>query len=222
MKDNLNSSGESRMEILRLKEDILKLKKKINFYKYDQLTGLKTRNDFVWDFNDLILKDKPFMVHLCDINNLKSINTKYGYVNGGDTLIKKMAKKLKTIFDHSFIYRIGGDEFVVFDFNLNEYNDDNNELSVVSKVIEPISHMDIGTESEIDINNILMEMDKDMLKLKINLDRRGTRQIIKVHHGLDMCLNIDGYIDVNLKYKAGKLKLEHNGDESVIYLKEKD
>jgi diguanylate cyclase (GGDEF)-like protein len=213
------------IEILRLKEDILKLKKQINFYRYDHLTGLKTRNDIEYDFNSLLDNEKNFSIHLCDINNLKYFNTRYGYVEGGDNLIKKVVDKLKMIFDHQYIYRIGGDEFLIFDFNLSEFIDDSGDISVVTEVIEVGSHMDIGTENEIpNLKKIISGMDKKIRVLKSRNDRRGKKQTALVKDNLSLTLEFDNFLPFYIKAdsNSGEIKIEHSDDESVIYLKEKN
>ena len=55
----------------------------------------------------------PFALIVCDANNLKEINDTQGHV-AGDEYIKESAKLLCNIFKHSPVFRIGGDEFVVF------------------------------------------------------------------------------------------------------------
>ena len=55
----------------------------------------------------------PFGLVVCDTNDLKKINDSQGHV-AGDEYIKQSAKLLCNIFDHSPVFRVGGDEFVVF------------------------------------------------------------------------------------------------------------
>ena len=55
----------------------------------------------------------PFGLVVCDTNDLKKINDSQGHV-AGDEYIKESAKLLCNIFDHSPVFRVGGDEFIVF------------------------------------------------------------------------------------------------------------
>ena len=48
-----------------------------------------------------------------DLNDLKLVNDTYGH-EAGDEYIKTSAKLLCNIFSHSPVFRVGGDEFVVF------------------------------------------------------------------------------------------------------------
>jgi diguanylate cyclase (GGDEF)-like protein len=54
-----------------------------------------------------------------DINNLKAVNDLLGH-SSGDELIKKVADNLREYFDGSFIFRVGGDEFVVITYGLDK------------------------------------------------------------------------------------------------------
>lgn len=56
---------------------------------------------------------EAFAVALFDINNLKIINDTLGHEKG-DVYIKNSCKYICNSFKHSPVYRIGGDEFVVF------------------------------------------------------------------------------------------------------------
>ena len=55
----------------------------------------------------------PFAIIVCDDNNLKQINDTQGHA-AGDEYIKASARTLCDIFVHSPVFRVGGDEFVVF------------------------------------------------------------------------------------------------------------
>ena len=55
---------------------------------------------------------EPFAVVVCDINNLKIVNDTCGH-NEGDICIKNASSRLDSIYSHSPVFRVGGDEFVV-------------------------------------------------------------------------------------------------------------
>lgn len=55
----------------------------------------------------------PFGFAVCDINDLKKVNDTQGH-KAGDEYIKASAKLLCDTFVHSPVFRIGGDEFVIF------------------------------------------------------------------------------------------------------------
>lgn len=85
----------------------------------DELTGVRNQTAYheleksVQENIDNGLDYLTFALVVCDANNLKQINDTEGHV-AGDEYIKSSAKLLCDIFDHSPVFRVGGDEFVVF------------------------------------------------------------------------------------------------------------
>ena len=60
-----------------------------------------------------------FIVTVIDINGLKKVNDTYGH-EYGDALIQNGAAILKKVWGNKFLYRIGGDEFAIVRFGMNE------------------------------------------------------------------------------------------------------
>ena len=58
-------------------------------------------------------EDLPFAVGVFDCNNLKAINDQYGHEKG-DEYLKTACRLICKVFQHSPVFRIGGDEFTVF------------------------------------------------------------------------------------------------------------
>lgn len=82
----------------------------------DSLTGIKNKHAYAqWEgkINEAIKegKQEPFAVVVCDINNLKAVNDLYGHKEG-DVCIRNACAKICSVFSHSPVFRIGGDEFV--------------------------------------------------------------------------------------------------------------
>lgn len=89
----------------------------------DALTGLKNRAAFE-GIKSKLQVDKALCQNLTclsmDLNNLKETNDMYGH-SEGDRLIQTFGQILKQSFsDHSNIYRVGGDEFIVLFFDMSE------------------------------------------------------------------------------------------------------
>ncbi|MBQ8095260.1 MAG: EAL domain-containing protein [Clostridia bacterium] len=83
----------------------------------DELTGVKNKTAFAeyeQDLQEQIKKGKaePFAVVICDVNGLKKINDTYGH-QAGDEYIIKASKMICDIFQHSPVFRTGGDEFAI-------------------------------------------------------------------------------------------------------------
>lgn len=83
----------------------------------DELTGVKNMN--AYQETERMIQDSidsgsclPFALVLCDINDLKHINDTRGH-KSGDEYIRSACRLLCSVFVHSPVYRIGGDEFIV-------------------------------------------------------------------------------------------------------------
>lgn len=87
----------------------------------DSLTGLYNRNKFnqVMDADAGGTKSSaPLGFAYFDLNGLKEVNDRQGH-NAGDNLIFRTANHIRKVFDGK-AYRIGGDEFIVIDRELDE------------------------------------------------------------------------------------------------------
>ncbi len=90
----------------------------------DPLTGVKNKHAYAeWEerIDAAIAKDEqdPFAVVVCDINDLKAVNDRYGHKEG-DTCIRRACARICSVFAHSPVFRVGGDEFVVI-LTLGDY-----------------------------------------------------------------------------------------------------
>ncbi|MDF2564407.1 MAG: hypothetical protein K0Q53_802 [Massilibacillus sp.] len=92
----------------------------------DSLTGLYNKMITQSLINELIKKQKPHQIHalmIIDIDNFKSINDTLGHLVGDEVLIS-VTNQLKGLFGkHDIVGRIGGDEFVVFMYNIRSMKD---------------------------------------------------------------------------------------------------
>ena len=83
----------------------------------DPLTGVKSKTAYALstkDYDDLIAEGQAgdFAVVVCDVNGLKKINDTLGH-KAGDDYIRHASVMICDIFQHSPVYRTGGDEFVL-------------------------------------------------------------------------------------------------------------
>ena len=110
-----NVDDEIKKERKRLRE----LKTEKELARRDELTGVKNKTAYkeleqsVQENMDNGLDYLSFALVVCDANNLKQINDSHGH-NAGDEYIRASANLLCNIFVHSPVFRVGGDEFVVF------------------------------------------------------------------------------------------------------------
>ena len=113
----------------------------------DSLTGV--RNKTAFDEQEQQLEqnlaegDHDFGFVMIDLNNLKVINDNYGH-DKGDISILKLCDLVCEIFDHSPVFRIGGDEFVV----VLQNNDSENIESLVAQFEQRAA--EISADSELD------------------------------------------------------------------------
>lgn len=81
----------------------------------DDLTGTWTRGSFEYYINNRInqkYKDTIAIIY-CDVDDLKSINDRYGHVEGDEAILNTIKIIKETLHKKDIIVRMGGDEFIV-------------------------------------------------------------------------------------------------------------
>ena len=83
----------------------------------DAMTGVKNKHAYMrceQNLNTAIQagKAQAFAIVVCDVNGLKFINDNYGH-KAGDDYIRSACAVICEFFQHSPVFRTGGDEFVV-------------------------------------------------------------------------------------------------------------
>lgn len=114
-------------EIKREKQHLKALNTEKELARRDELTGVRNKTAYT-ELERAMQKNidngmdcPPFALVVCDANNLKMINDTEGHA-AGDEYIREAAKLLCDIFDHSPVFRVGGDEFVAF-LHGSDYSD---------------------------------------------------------------------------------------------------
>ncbi len=106
-------------EVKREKQHLKALNTEKELARRDELTGVKNKTAYneleksVQSNIDSGMDYLPFALVVSDANNLKKINDSEGHITG-DKYIRESAMILCDIFSHSPVFRVGGDEFVVF------------------------------------------------------------------------------------------------------------
>ena len=95
---------------------IRKMDKLENRAYRDTLTGLQNRTAY-YEYNDILNKKEDegnadFSILMIDINYLKRVNDTYGHEQG-NLYLQGAANLIRKVFGEEYVYRIGGDEFVV-------------------------------------------------------------------------------------------------------------
>ncbi len=106
-------------EVKREKQHLRALNTEKELARRDELTGVKNKNAYkeleksIQVGIDNGIDNLTFALVVCDSNDLKTINDSQGHL-AGDEHIRASAMLLCDIFAHSPVFRVGGDEFVVF------------------------------------------------------------------------------------------------------------
>jgi diguanylate cyclase (GGDEF)-like protein len=96
--------------VRELRSSIMETEQKANT---DVLTGLQNRNRYEMFLNKLGGSCKGLACIYIDANGLHELNNSKGHF-AGDQMLRFIADTLKVQFSGENIFRIGGDEFVVF------------------------------------------------------------------------------------------------------------
>lgn len=164
----------------------------------DELTGVKNSNAFKEYTNSIdqsILSGEElrFGVVMCDINDLKTINDTRGH-NSGDEAIQATSRLICKVFQHSPVFRVGGDEFIVVlsgnDYDqrdqllnsLREESDTNRRMLSGPVVASGISVF--GKEDK-NFTDVMKRADRCMYENKAKLKSLNTIDVFKNMGKLD-------------------------------------
>jgi len=154
----------------------------------DAMTGVKNKNAFLHSENEINLAIQrheagAFAIVVCDVNGLKYINDNFGH-KAGDDYIRAACKMICDLFDHSPVFRTGGDEFVVILQGRNYQN-----RGLIMDQLRRASEDNIGTnnavvasgiaefnpESDENFHDVFEKADKRMYENKQALKSKGAR-----------------------------------------------
>jgi len=188
----------------------------------DSLTGVWNRVAYKKDilqFNEEMLED--FSCVYVDVNELHMRNNKYGHA-AGDEMLVYIANTLKEIFFGQYVYRMGGDEFLVFSQGISQQSLD----SLIQSLIERLKIKDyrvaIGTSfrsRNADCEELVQEAEIRMYEAKaayyqsketISVAKQEDESYIQMKTGI---LEIDTLISVLKEHYNGvyrvSLKTDH-------------
>ena len=83
----------------------------------DDLTGVKNHRAYILHERKILgeVAHNPtyaYAIVVCDVNDLKYVNDRYGH-DYGDEYLRKACRIICDVYVHSPVFRVGGDEFVV-------------------------------------------------------------------------------------------------------------
>lgn len=114
--------GIIRGVVMDVTEEVLQTRALKEERDYDSLTGVKNRRAFehVQEIcNAQLNRDSNMVAVMCDLNELKQVNDRYGH-DKGDEYIRYSAGAICEAFPFGGVFRVGGDEFVVLINNISE------------------------------------------------------------------------------------------------------
>ena len=148
----------------------------------DSLTGIKNKRAFKQRENQLnqaIKKKEPlqFAIVVCDVNDLKVINDTQGHL-AGDQYIKNTCTFICHVFQHSPVFRFGGDEFVVIltgsDFEnreqlMQELDQNNRKNLLTGDLVVANGLAEFDPSQDTCTNDVLQRADNSMYENKMQL-----------------------------------------------------
>ena len=160
---------------------------------YDSLTNLGNRNKFNLDISRIPEQgQRPVGIIYLDINGMKRMNDEYGH-NHGDIALMHTGNIIRLLFPDDYLYRIGGDEFVVICQGIGEelFETKVRELrqSFMSEKKYSVSIGKYWSENNGDIRSVLFRADELMYQDKKEF-YRGRALSGRYRHGLDDVLNL--------------------------------
>ena len=146
---------------------------------YDSLCGVKNRSAMEMTIKKLKKRSFNIGIIYADANGLKQMNDSKGH-EAGDELLKKISTIMKRRVNRDYIYRVGGDEFVIAipKMEKQDFIDLCASLQKDFEEAEGISvamGWDWGTSSA-EISTIMKSADKLMYEDKANYYRKNNRR----------------------------------------------
>ena len=105
-------------EVRKAEEQKRNLQSALRMARLDALTGIRNKTafkEYAASVSSRIESNTEachFGIVMCDVNDLKQINDIRGH-SFGDEAIQRASRMICEVYDHSPVFRVGGDEFVV-------------------------------------------------------------------------------------------------------------
>ncbi len=121
----------------------------ISTYTKDALTGLLTRRVFDTVFFNQIdiakATENSFSIMMCDLDHFKEVNDTYGHLAGDQVLIQFSAIMKSILRKSDFVFRYGGEEFIVI-FPATAYDE---AKKITDKIRQKLESMPIAHEGKV-------------------------------------------------------------------------
>ena len=162
------------VSMMIVRDDNEQLLRKMSYT--DTLTNIYNRNKFIKDCEAMAEANETNVgVVYMDLNGLKEINDKRGHHEGDKALIN-MAEIISDVFEENTVYRVGGDEFVVFCHAVDE-TEFNKQVEALKKRLDKSEYKSaVGSQyagEGSDIQEIIKIADENMYKDKMYFYRNS-------------------------------------------------
>ncbi len=193
----------------------------------DSLTGLSNRLAYKKDIKKFENRhSEKFSCVYIDVNELHVINNRFGHA-AGDNMLLYIANCLKDEFEGCSIYRMGGDEFLVFAENISVEDINQKVNNVIRKAEEKDYHISVGVDFEsvnFDVEIAVKEAEKRMYEKKAEYyQKKGKKTIIEernqnVEYVLTGVKEVDALMSVLSTRYAGIYSVNLKSDSSKAIL----
>jgi diguanylate cyclase (GGDEF)-like protein len=188
----------------------------------DSLTGALNRVAYK---NDMLIldKEKPlnFSCIYIDVNELHLCNNKYGHA-AGDEMLLYIANTLKEVFYGHKVYRLGGDEFLVFCRN-DSQDDVKKSIEIFTRQLKPRGyHVAIGVSyraQNTGTEELVKEAEARMYEAKAQYYQNKEKQTIFSDTAREYVQVKTGILEIDAMLSV--LKEKYNGIYRVSLLSDK-
>jgi diguanylate cyclase (GGDEF)-like protein len=125
--------GELIQDIVQMKHELMVMQEEVQKLEVlsstDDVTDFFNQRRLLDDLDSLIDKNDVFNVLFLDIDHFKEVNDKFGHIIGSK-LLRDISKIIRSKITSEYLYRYGGDEFVIIlsKVNAQDSSDKANEL----------------------------------------------------------------------------------------------
>lgn len=111
---------------------------------YDDLTRVLNRRggrEYLEDQLDRARDEKKTLViALCDVNDLKHVNDRYGHKEGDSMLCQVASAMVRNLAADDFVFRLSGDEFVAVLYDMGQHEADQRIKDILTYLAEKKNH----------------------------------------------------------------------------------
>ena len=193
----------------------------------DALTGVANRMAYKEYVKNMSASDlEKFVCIYIDVNELNHYNNEYGHA-AGDQMLVFIAETLKNEFKDSYIFRMGGDEFLIFTEKLLSNGVEEKIQNANKKIEEMKYHISIGIKygnAELTVEELMNSAEKLMYAQKAKYYQNKEAKVISnfTHRTMEAEVSgikeIDAYLSAMGQRFLGVYCVMHESDTALSVL----